>query len=64
MISKTNYQTWSTQQLPNKLEKLHDKMRKKNPNFDNSFITSFASNVGTPAMVIYAITSTGISFDI
>jgi len=37
---------------------------KKNPNFDNSFITSFASNVGTPAMVIYAITSTGISFDI
>ena len=27
---------------------------KKNPNFDNSFITSFASNVGTPAMVIYA----------
>ena len=37
---------------------------KKNPNFDNSFITSFASNVGTPSMVIYAITSTGISFDI
>ena len=37
---------------------------KKNPNFDNSFITSFASNIGTPAMVIYAITSTGISFDI
>ena len=36
---------------------------KKNPNFDNSFITTFASNVGTPAMVIYSITSTGIAFE-
>ena len=36
---------------------------KKNPNFDNSFITTFASNVGTPAMVIYSITSTGITFE-
>jgi predicted permease len=35
----------------------------KNPNFDNSFITTFASNVGTPAMVIYSITSTGITFE-
>ena len=38
MISKTIYQTWSTQQLPNKLEKLHDKMRKKNPNFELELI--------------------------
>jgi predicted permease len=36
---------------------------KKKPNFDNSFITTFASNVGTPAMVIYSITSTGITFE-
>ncbi|WP_440656688.1 AEC family transporter [Candidatus Pelagibacter sp. HIMB1509] len=36
---------------------------KKKPGFDNSFITTFASNVGTPAMVIYSITSTGITFE-
>ena len=36
---------------------------KKNPNFDNSFTTTFASNVGTSAMVIYSITSTGITFE-
>ena len=36
---------------------------KKKPDFDNSFITTFASNVGTPAMVIYSITSTGITFE-
>ncbi|WP_440672855.1 AEC family transporter [Candidatus Pelagibacter sp. HIMB1715] len=35
----------------------------KKPDFDNSFITTFASNVGTPAMVIYSITSTGITFE-
>jgi len=37
---------------------------KKNPKIDISFITNFAANVGTPAMIIYALTSTGISFDI
>jgi len=37
---------------------------KKNPKIDTSFITNFAANLGTPAMIIYALTSTGISFDI
>ena len=37
---------------------------KKNPKIDTTFITSFAANIGTPAMVIYAVTSTGITFDI
>ena len=34
------------------------------PKIDISFITDFAANVGTPAMIIYALTSTGISFQI
>jgi malate permease and related proteins len=37
---------------------------KKNPKINTTFITDFASNIGTPAMIIYALTSTGISFDI
>ena len=37
---------------------------KKDKKFDTTFITNFAANVGTPAMVIYAITSTGISFEL
>ncbi len=37
---------------------------KKNPKIDTTFITNFAANVGTPAMIIYALTSTGISFEI
>ena len=37
---------------------------KTNPKIDTTFITSFAANIGTPAMVIYAITSTGINFQI
>ena len=37
---------------------------KSNPKIDTTFITSFAANIGTPAMVIYAITSTGINFEI
>ena len=37
---------------------------KINPKIDTTFITSFAANIGTPAMVIYAITSTGINFEI
>ena len=37
---------------------------KNNPKIDTTFITSFAANIGTPAMVIYAITSTGINFEI
>ena len=34
---------------------------KKNPNFDTSFITSYAGNFGTPALVIFSLTSTGVT---
>jgi malate permease and related proteins len=37
---------------------------KNNPKLDTTFITYFASNIGTPAMIIYSLTSTGTSFDI
>ena len=37
---------------------------KKNPKTDTTFITNFAANVGTPAMIIYALTATGTSFEI
>ena len=37
---------------------------KNNPKIDTSFITNFAANIGTPAMIIYAVTSTGITFNI
>ena len=37
---------------------------KKDPNINTSFITNFASNVGTPAMVIYSLNPANISFDI
>jgi len=37
---------------------------KKNPKIDTTFITNFAANIGTPSMIIYAVTSTGITFDI
>ena len=37
---------------------------KKTPKIDTKFITNFAANIGTPAMVIYAVTSTGINFEI
>jgi hypothetical protein len=37
---------------------------KKNPKIDTTFITNFAANVGTPAMIIYSLNSTNISFDI
>ncbi len=37
---------------------------KNNPKIDTTFITTFAANIGTPAMIIYAITSTGITFKI
>ena len=35
---------------------------KKNPKLDTSFITNFAANVGSPAMVFYAFTTTGVTF--
>ena len=37
---------------------------KKNPNIDTNFITIFASNIGTPAMIFYTVTTTGISLSI
>ena len=37
---------------------------KKNPNFDTSFITTYAGNFGTPALVIFALTAGGVSFEI
>ena len=36
----------------------------KDPNFDTKFITNFAGNIGTPAMIFYTITTTGITLDI
>jgi len=37
---------------------------RKNPKIDTTFITDLAANIGTPAMVIYAVTSTGITFNL
>ena len=36
---------------------------KKNPNFNTDFITTLAGNVGTPAMIFYTITSTGVTLE-
>ena len=37
---------------------------KKNPNIDTDFITNFAGNIGTPAMIFYTVTTTGITLNI
>ena len=37
---------------------------KKNPNFDTCFITTYAGNFGTPALVIFALTAGGVSFEV
>ena len=37
---------------------------KKNPNFDTNFITNFAGNIGTPAMIFYTVTTTGITLTV
>ena len=37
---------------------------KKDPTYDTKFITSFAAKFGSPALAFYAITSTGISFNL
>ena len=39
-------------------------MGKKNPKFDTNFITNFAGNIGTPAMIFYTVTTTGITLSI
>ena len=36
----------------------------KDPKFDTNFITNFAGNIGTPAMIFYTITTTGITLSI
>ncbi len=36
----------------------------KDPNFDTKFITNFAGNIGTPAMIFYTITTTGVTLNI
>ena len=37
---------------------------KKNPKIDTTFITNFAANIGSPAIVIYSLNSNNISFNI
>ena len=37
---------------------------KKDQNFNTDFITTLAGNVGTPAMIFYTITSTGVTLEI
>ena len=37
---------------------------KKDPKFNTKFITNFAGTIGTPAMIFYTITTTGITLDI
>ena len=37
---------------------------KKNPCIDTSFITTYSGNFGTPALVIFALTAGGVSFDV
>ena len=37
---------------------------KKDPNFKTDFITNFAGNIGTPAMIFYTITTTGVTLQV
>ena len=37
---------------------------KKDPNINTKFITDFAGNIGTPAMIFYTITTTGITLNL
>ena len=37
---------------------------KKNPKIDTTFITTFASNIGSPAMIIYSLNAEFISFEV
>ena len=37
---------------------------RKNPEINTDFITTFAGNVGTPAMIFYTITTTGVSLSV
>ena len=37
---------------------------KKNPNFDTTFITNYSANFGAPALFIFAITSSGVTYSV
>ena len=37
---------------------------KKNPKFDTTLITSFGANIGSPAIIFYSVTTTGLTFDL
>ena len=37
---------------------------KKNPRFDTTFITNFAAKIGSPAMIFYTLTTTGITLSL
>ena len=36
----------------------------KDPKFDTKFMTNFAGNIGTPAMIFYTITTTGVTLNV
>ena len=37
---------------------------KKNSKLDTTFITYFGANIGSPAIIFYSVTTTGLTFDI
>ena len=37
---------------------------KKNPKIDTTFITNFGANIGSPAIVFYSVTTTGLTFSV
>ena len=37
---------------------------KKNPKLDTAFIANFGANIGSPAIVFYSVTTTGLTFEI
>ena len=39
-------------------------LAEKNPEISTDFITTFAGNVGTPAMIFYTITTTGVTLSV
>ena len=37
---------------------------KKNPKLDTEFITNFGANIGSPAIIFYSVTTTGLTFEL
>jgi predicted permease len=37
---------------------------KKNPKLDTTFITDFGANIGSPAIIFYSVTTTGLTFEL